>query len=81
MDTNQIIKWADSTRDISSQIIRVFLDNKGTYEVNDSIHRLMEHLAQINNAAVIVSSFFKYSFKEGGVLMIDRIGQEEGAIE
>ena len=64
MDRNQIIEWADLTRDMSSQIIRIFLDNKGTYEVNDSIHRLMEHLAQINNAAVVVSSFFKYSFSQ-----------------
>ena len=64
MDRNQIIEWADSTRDFSSQIIRVFLDNKLTYEINDSIHRLLEHLAQINNAAVVVSSYFKYTFSQ-----------------
>ena len=62
MDREEVITWAESTMLTSSEILNVFFDHKNEHEPNEAIHRLMNHLAQINNAAVVVASFFKYGF-------------------
>ena len=64
MNREEVISWAESTRDMSSRIIHVFLDNKNQFKPNHAIHRIMEQLAQINNASVVVGSFFKYEFSK-----------------
>ena len=62
MNREEVISWAESTRDMSSKILHVFFDNKNQFKPNDSIHRIMNQLAQINNASVVIGSFFKYGF-------------------
>jgi len=64
VNREEVISWAESTRDISSQILHVFFDHKNEFEPNDAIRRIMNQLAQINNAAVVVGAFFKYGFRK-----------------
>ena len=63
MNREEVISWAESTRDKSAQILHVFFDHKNEFEPNHAIRRIMNQLAQINNAAVVVGSFFKYGFQ------------------
>lgn len=64
MNREEVISWTESTRDMSAQILHVFFENKNEYEPNDAIRRIMNQLAEINNAAVVVGAFFKYGFKK-----------------
>ena len=64
MNREEVISWAESTRDMSAKILDVFFNHKNQYEPNDAIRRIMNQLAQINNGAVVVGAFFKYGFQK-----------------
>ena len=85
MNVDEVVDFFTKCRDESGRIARMILDDKEGYieakRKNPAWSALTLELSIFQQQSQKLLSIFKYSFKEGGVLMIDGIGPKEGAIE
>lgn len=85
MNQDEVVDFFTNCREESARIIRMFLDDKEAYieakRKNPAWSALTLELSIFNQQSQKLASIFKYSFKEGRVLMIDGIGPKQGEIQ